>query len=152
MKGLPAALILATALAASAAPATAMVRGTTDTGRNFVSGGIGSDEVATLNLERSHYALAILTAARGSGAFLADIHIRITDAHAAVVLDTVMDGPWLLVDLPAGRYDIQASLDNRVQRTNLTFGSSGHQQATFYFDTHDEVAPAGAETAAADGS
>jgi hypothetical protein len=147
--------MLAAALAALAAmtpPAGAMVRGTTDTGRNFISGGVGIDEVAALNDERSKYALAVLTAARGSGAFLADIRIRITGVHDALILDTVMDGPWLLVDLPAGRYNIEATYNSRVQKTQLSLGSHGHQQATFYFDTQDEVSPPGTVLPAPEGS
>ena len=139
-------LCAAMALAVAFGPAGAMVRGTMDSGRPFVSGGIGSDEVAALKLERNQYGLAILTAAKGTGAFLADIHIRITDAHASLLLETVMDGPWLLVDLPAGRYTIEATLDTRVQKSTLTLLGGTHQQATFYFDTHDEVTPADAET------
>jgi hypothetical protein len=145
-------LAAALALAAVLAPAGAMVRGSTDSGRSFVSGGVGSEEMAALDLERGRYALAILTAAKGSGAFLSDIRIRITDAHDAQVLETVMDGPWLLVDLPAGRYTIAATLDQRVQKTLIDLGSTGHHQATFYFDTHDAVEPAGTLHLEPDGS
>jgi hypothetical protein len=106
-----------------------------------VSGGIGSDEVATINAERRRYGMAILTAATGTGAFLSDVHIRITDEHAAPVLETQMDGPWLLVDLPPGRYTIEAGLDGQVKKTTVPLGAGAHQQATFYFDTHDEVQP-----------
>lgn len=139
-------------LFAVVAPSGATVRGTTDAGGRFVSGGIGVDEIAELQQERPRYALAILTAARGSGAFLADIHIRITDAHDGVVLETVMDGPWLFVDLPAGRYSIRASLGDRVQTSKLAFDGRGHRQETFYFDTHDEVAPSGTAVSTAGGS
>jgi hypothetical protein len=140
MKKIAATLMLAVVLT----PAGALVRGTTDSGRNFISGGIGSEEMDAVNQERSRYDLAILTAAKGSGAFLSDIHIRITDAHDVQVLETVMDGPWLLVDLPAGRYTIVAGPVDHVQKTSLLLGTVGRHQATFYFDTHDEVEPAGA--------
>jgi len=120
-------------------PAGAMERGTTDQGRPFVSGGVGGDEMDALNNERSQYSLAILTAAKGSGAFLGDVHIRITDGQSNRVLDTVMDGPWLLVDLPAGRYQVEADLDGRPQKNFVTVRSGDHRQTVFYFDTHDKV-------------
>jgi hypothetical protein len=132
---------LLAALALTGVPAHALVRGTTDSGHSYVSGGIGSDEVATINAERRRYGMAILTAATGTGAFLSDVHIRITDEHAAPVLETQMDGPWLLVDLPPGRYTIEAGLDGQVKKTTVPLGAGAHQQATFYFDTHDEVQP-----------
>jgi hypothetical protein len=139
-------------LCALSASAAALVRGTTDSGRNFVTGGIGSDEILAINQERARYPLAVLTAATGSGAYLSDVHIRITDRQQAAVLETVMDGPWLLVDLPPGRYTIEAGLGADVKKETLSLGIGGHQQATFYFDTHDEIAPAGQAQEPAPGS
>jgi hypothetical protein len=120
-------------------PAGAMVRGTTELGGPFVTGGVGAEEADTLTREKNQYAFAILTAAKGSGAFLADVHVRIVDEQSRLVLDTVMDGPWLLVDLPAGRYQVEAVLDSRVQKSVVTIRAGDHRQAAFYFDTHDEV-------------
>ena len=120
-------------------PAGAMERGTTEQGRPFVSGGVGAEEMAALNNERSQYSLAILAAAKGSGAFLGDVHIRITDGQSNRVLDTVMDGPWLFVDVPAGRYQVEADLDARLQKSVVTIRSGDHRQTIFYFDTHDKV-------------
>jgi hypothetical protein len=120
-------------------PVCAMDRGTTELGRSYMSGGVGAEEMSALNAERGQYALAILTASKGSGAFLGDVHIRITDEQSRQVLDTVMDGPWLLVDLPAGRYQVEADHAAVVKKSTVALGASGHQQTVFYFDTHDEV-------------
>jgi hypothetical protein len=133
----PIALMLA--LAWSLQPAAAMMRGTTDLGVPFLSGGVGIEEVATLSDEKHRYALAILTAAEGSGEFLADVRIRIRDEQSKLVLDTVMDGPWLLVDLPAGRYQIEATQNARVQKKFVTFRTGDHRQSVFYFDRPDQV-------------
>jgi hypothetical protein len=137
-------IALLLALAWSMQPAAAMLRGTTDLGGLFVSGGVGTEEVATLSDEKKRYTLAILTAAKGSGAFLADVRIRISDEQSKLVLDTVMDGPWLLVDLPAGRYQIEASQNEasqnaRAQKKAVAFSAGDHRQTVFYFDTHDQV-------------
>jgi len=132
-------IALLLALAWSLQPAAAMLRGTTDLGVPFVSGGVGTEEVATLSDERKRYSLAILTAARGSGAFLADVRIRISDEHSTLVLDTVMDGPWLLVDLPAGRYQVEASAKSVMQKKFVTFSAGDHRQTVFYFDAPGQV-------------
>jgi hypothetical protein len=132
-------IALMLALAWSLQPIAAMERGTTDLGVPFVSGGVGTEEVATLSDERKRYTLAILTAAKNSGAFLADVRIRISDARLKLVFDTVMDGPWLLIDLPAGSYEIEATQDSRVQKKFVTFTAGDHRQTVFYFDTHDQV-------------
>jgi hypothetical protein len=130
-------LILAWALQ----PVGAMERGMTELGRPFVSGGVGLEEASTLNDEKSHYALAILTATKGSGMFLAGVRVRITDEKSKQVLDTVMDGPWLLVDLAPGRYQVEALENTRTQTNVVTFGAGDHCQTVFYFIARDEGEP-----------
>jgi len=128
----------------AAAPTQALQRGTTDLGRAYISGGVGAAEQETLRTEGKGYGLAILTAARGSGDFLADVHVHITDAQSRTVLDTVMDGPWLLVDLPAGRYAVEATRNGRVQQHTVEFLANGRVETVFYFDNHlesDALAP-----------
>jgi hypothetical protein len=132
-------LALAAALLWVLQPAGAMVRGTTDLGRSYVSGGVGGEEMASLNGERGRYTVSILTASKGTGAYLSGVHIRITDGKSGPILETVMDGPWLLVDLPAGSYQIEAIYGELTQTSRFTFGTGGRRQTVFYFDTHDQV-------------
>ena len=119
--------------------AGATIKGTNDLGRPFVSGGASVEELNALNAERNRFALSVLTAAKGSGAYLADVHVHITDAHSRPVLDTVMDGPLLLVDLPAGRYHVEADLNGKVKKDTVEFRPGARREAIFYFDTHDKV-------------
>jgi len=132
-------IALALALAWLLQPAGALVRGTTELGISFLSGGVGAEEMNLLNDERERYALSILTASKGSGAYLADVHIRITDQQSRPVLDTVMDGPYLLVGLPAGRYQVEAVHGDVVKTSSVVVATGDHHQTVFYFDTHDEV-------------
>jgi hypothetical protein len=124
---------------AAALPALALTQGNGDLGQRFVSGGVTSDEVAMIKSEKSQFPLSILTVAQGTGAYLADVHVRITDAHSQQVLDTTMDGPYLLVDLPAGRYQVEATLGSTVRTTTIALRGNDHRQTAFYFDTHDQV-------------
>lgn len=114
--------------------AGAQERGKTEAGQAFVSGGIGQTERDALQSTRRRFGLAIQTAIRGSRDYLADVHIRITDSHARQMLETDMDGPWLLVDLPAGRYQIEATRNHRVQRHAVAFLAGEHGQMNFFFD------------------
>ena len=120
-------------------PAGAMVRGTTDLGRSFVSGGVGGEEMTSLNGERGQYTVSVLTASKGSGAYLSGARIVITDGKSGPILETVMDGPWLLVDLPAGSYQIEAIYGDSTQTSKFTFAPGGRRQTVFYFETHDQV-------------
>lgn len=126
--------------------AYAMERGTTASGITYVSGGVGQTEMDELNFEKKSFNLSLTTAAKGSGSYLSSIHIRILDAHTrAPLLEHTMDGPLLLVTLPVGRYDIQASHDavngspSQMLTKSATVHSTGQHQMVFYFDSNDQV-------------
>lgn len=138
-----AALILSLAFAGAAAAANGIVRDQTPAGHKFVAGGVGDDEIATMNAERNNYSLWIITAAKVTGAYLADVQVRITDAKKQVVFDRRIAGPWLLVNLPAGRFDVEASIDGQRLKQATTIHAGDHHQMLFYFDAQADVLPKG---------
>jgi hypothetical protein len=106
----------------------------------FVEGGIGLDDVQLMDAQRSAYALALRTAALGSGAYLADVHVRISDAAGVVVFERQLQGPWLLIDLPAGRYEIVGIHEGVVERQGILIPARGHREAVLYFPVQGERA------------
>ncbi len=135
------ALLIACAGALLALPAVAETTGQTALGGPFVSGGIGEGEIARLEAQRDKHSLWVITAARRSGAYLADVQVRITDAKKAVVFDRTLDGPWLLVDLPLGRYEVEASHKGERYSRPTTIHAGDHHQMIFYFDVAADVLP-----------
>ncbi len=84
-----------------------------------VTGGIGSTEREELQQQAGQYNLWLRTAANKSGAYLADIKVIVRDDKSKVVLlTTTLDGPWLLLNLPEARYEIEAHYHDRVKRTD----------------------------------
>jgi hypothetical protein len=134
-------VVAALSLAFSAAAADGLAHGRTPAGQMFVSGGIGQDELAALDAERGSYSLWIITAAKVTGAFLADVQVRITDAKNQVVFDEHLAGPWLLVNLPPGRFDVEASLEGETLKRSTTIHIADHHQIVFYFDVQADVLP-----------
>jgi hypothetical protein len=123
--------------------AAAQTTGRTALGGDFMSGGIGEGEIATMQAQRGNYALWVRTAAKGSGAYLSDVHVRIADAKKAIVFNHVLDGPWLLVDLPPGRYEVQASYHGQTFSRATTVHAGDRHQMVFYFDVVADVLPKG---------
>ncbi|HEX5685050.1 MAG TPA: hypothetical protein VFY73_13590 [Ideonella sp.] len=123
------------------AGAQAVQEGKTAQGYAYVSGGVSQAEQAYLHARRESFSLWAVTAAKKTGAYLVDVRVKITDAQLRVVFDAPLDGPWLLIDLPLGRYDIQASLGGETQRTVTTIHPGDHHQAFFYFPADAEVSP-----------
>lgn len=147
--------LLAVALAA-ALSAGATVRGTTPEGIAYVSGGVGEGEKTELRSQRANYSFWLTTAALRSGAHLSDARVRIRDLDRnAVVLEHVMDGPWLFAALPVGRYEVEAILRFEdlgrilIERGTTTIHAGDHQQMLLYFATGDAVADREASSASA---
>ncbi|WP_028081265.1 carboxypeptidase-like regulatory domain-containing protein [Solimonas soli] len=76
----------------------------------YLSGGIGSDEAAAIKAAASRYSLSVTLSASedGHGVFIASVPVTVSDASGATLLDIVTDGPYLLADLPPGRYVVRA--------------------------------------------
>ena len=120
--------------------AAGMQQSTTPAGSAYVSGGVSDDERIEMQKTREQYSLWVLTAARTSGAYLSDVHLLITDSAKKVVFDAPIDGPWLFLNLPLGRYTIAATHKGETQHRVTTIHKGDHHQAIFYFDTGDATA------------
>lgn len=121
-------------------------RGASAAGVAFASGGSSHEEQEVLHADRLHYSFWLTTAARGSGAYLANVRVRINEVEGGKrVLEHVMDGPWLFADLPLGRYEVEAILlDERtgrleIQRSTTQIHAGDHHQMVLYFSTGDDV-------------
>lgn len=122
--------------------AAAMQQSTTPAGSAYVSGGVSEDERIEMQKGSDNYSLWVLTAARKSGAYLSDVHLLITDSAKKVVFDAPIDGPWLFLNLPLGRYAIAATHKGETQRRMTTIHAGDHHQAIFYFDSGDATSAA----------
>ncbi len=118
----------------------------------WLSGGITDEERAELILLLPDHNVRIVTAAAGSGAYLADVSLVVRTAGGAPVIETRLDGPWLLARLPPGRYQLTLTFGEVVQHRSLYVPAVGRREAYFYwpsvqvggFVTHlllDTVAP-----------
>ncbi|MCU0951459.1 MAG: hypothetical protein MUC68_10440 [Burkholderiaceae bacterium] len=104
-----AAALLAFSAGALAEPA----RGKTEEGVAYAMGGVSVEELTALERHKDRYSLWLTLAARGTGAYLADVEVRITATDGAspgrLVFNALVPGPWLMIDLPPGRYAVQAA-------------------------------------------
>ncbi|MCW5634754.1 MAG: hypothetical protein KIT17_15575 [Rubrivivax sp.] len=110
------------------------------------SGGASVEDFAALNREASDYSLKLITAAKGSGAYLADVDVVVRALPSLEpVLEHRTEGPLLLATLPPGRYEVTATYGqvlpgaSMTQRRIVTVGS-GLTQMVMYWETGDQVA------------
>lgn len=126
-----------------AGPAASISDGKTAQGESYVTGGIGASELDDLEKRRHGFSLRVLTAAKGSGAYLADAVIRIIDGAGKTVLDTTADGPWLYVKLNPGDYKVTATYKTQVRQQATKIRANDRHEIFFYFDEAIERLPKG---------
>ena len=134
------------AASGQAASSAAIVQGATDSGVEFLSGGITVEDRVAMHAERQRYSIWIATVAKPSGAYLSDARLRIVRLPDGVaVVERTMDGPWFMAALAAGRYEIvvsykadgMAGYQTLTQRVSVPAGAQ--RQAVFRFVSPAEV-------------
>jgi hypothetical protein len=135
------AIVLAT-LALSALPAEAQPsRGRTSDGIAFAAGGISVSEQQDLERHKDRFSLWVTTSARKSGAYLADVQVKISDSAGKVLFNAPLPGPWLFIDLPPGRYAIEATHRGKPQTRSMQIRAGDRHQMVLYFDDSAQVSP-----------
>lgn len=95
----------------------------TQNGITYLSGGIGLDESEAMKAAAKDYTLMITCSVQPTGKYLADVKVNITDKSGSPVLETVIDGPMLLVQLAPGQYRISAENGGVTLNRSVDIGS-----------------------------
>jgi len=119
----------------------AATSGQSPQGWAYLDGGIGQTETESMESERSKYSLWVMTAGRTSGAHLADVDIAIVNDKGEQVFERRLEGPWLMINLPLGRYEVRSHYKNESQSRITTIHPGDHHQIVFYFNVEAEVLP-----------
>ncbi len=93
---------------------TAGIKPQTQGDVTFVTGGVGEEEHKALRAIQGRYNLHLTFAVKGSGEYVADVKVKITDAKGHAVLNTKTNGPNLFAQLKPGHYKVTADRDGHV--------------------------------------
>jgi hypothetical protein len=113
-------------------------------GVECISGGVGETERDTLQKQPEQYSFWLITAAKKTGAYLSGAWVTVRDSKdQSLFVSCNMDGPWLYLALPVGRYEVETvyrdkpgGVEQRVKKmTNIHTGD--HHQMLVYFDVPD---------------
>jgi len=99
----------------------------------YVTGGIGIDESTAFKQAMPQYPLALTFAERldGKGAYVSDVVVVIRNAKNNTVLNADANGPYFLVRLPAGKYQVSATYKNKTLTRNVDVHTKGSARAVF---------------------
>ena len=96
----------------------------------YISGGITADERDAMKPVTKDYNLRLMFALN-VGSYVANVKVKITNGKGKTVLDTVSEGPWLYVKLPAGKYKISAEYHDKLVTRSATVAARKGASATF---------------------
>lgn len=130
------ALVIAVYLASSGAVTIAAAQSAVPAMRGegaarYVCGGIGSDESTAFRASMKDHPLALLFA-RADGAYEADVAVSIQDDKNTTALAFRASGPVCLIDLPAGKYIVNADAGRTSKTQSVTVGG-GSKSVDFRF-------------------
>lgn len=100
---------------------------------SYLSGGIGKTEADAIRHVAKQYPLELefLRKAKPKDEYLAGIKVVVTDMHNMKVLDIASDGPFLLAKMPAGKYEITADHDGKVEHRTVQIADHQHRRIVF---------------------
>lgn len=95
----------------------------------YMCGGIGSDEASAFKQAQKNFPLA-LNFGQQQGervAFVADIQVVIRDAQDQVVLNINSDGPYCLLDIDPGAYQVYSTYEGQTLEQRVNVNGLGNQ-------------------------
>ncbi len=99
-------------------------------GVSYVYGGVGDDSIERLNSLAGGFNLKLVFALN-SGNYVSGVRVAIADAAGKTVLDTTSEGPWFLVKVPAGNYQVVATFAGNAVKRQVAVGSAASRTVDF---------------------
>ena len=102
---------------------------------SYLTGGIGSSEAESMREAAKDYALEIVFVQKLKQLeeFISDVKVQIQDAQKHTVLDVTTEGPFLLVNLPHGKYVITAEFNSNTRQQKVNVAAKKHQKIVFWW-------------------
>ncbi len=103
---------------------------------SYVSGGVGKKESEAIRNASKDYLLEMVFMQKASPReqMLAGVQVVIKDQKGNVVLDTVTDGPYLLVNLPKERYTVLAGKNGNSITKKVSISKENHRKLFFLWE------------------
>lgn len=102
-------------------------------GVNYLTGGFGLEESTAIKEAMSDYAVAFTFASSDGSraAYVSQVQVVIRDTHDATWLNVESQGPFLLAQLPAGRYQVFATYRNVTKSQSITVADGSTARVVF---------------------
>ncbi len=88
----------------------------------YVSGGVGDESLERVGALEMGFNIKLVFALQ-NGEYLSDVKVVIADAVGKPLLEAVAEGPVFLAKLPAGRYEVRATVGDVTRMQRLRVGA-----------------------------
>jgi hypothetical protein len=104
-------------------------------GISYITGGVGEEESTAILAEAKQWPLLLELSQleNGRGVWIFGSQIKILNAKNAVVFDAKADGPYMLINLIAGDYAIQANYQGVVQNRSISVKAGQSQKISIFW-------------------
>ena len=104
-------------------------------GISYISGGVGEEESQAILTESKQWPLLLELSQleNGRGVWIFGAKIKILNAMNQVIFDAQADGPYILINLTAGQYQIEASYQGSIQKKSVLIQGSGLQKLAIFW-------------------
>lgn len=92
----------------------------TESGLNFVNGGISEEQASDIRRMAKNYSLQVLFTGGTVGGWLTDVSMMILDGNSNTIFWKKRSGPMLYIDLPPGDYQVIGRYYGERQSKRLT--------------------------------
>lgn len=122
--------ILATPLIWAQIPQTQYSQGV-----SYITGGVGEEESTAILAEAKQWPLLLELSQleNGRGVWIFGSQIKILNAKNTVVFDAQAAGPYMLINLTAGDYVIQASYQGIEQKRSISIKAGQSQKISIFW-------------------
>ena len=92
----------------------------------YLDGGAGDEEVQFIKQSMRDYSMALAFARSASprAEYVAEVAVTVRDAKGQTVFDLPSSGPYLLLKLPAGSYQVTATYQGKAQTRRVSSGKA----------------------------
>jgi hypothetical protein len=100
---------------------------------DHLNGGIGSEQADLMRTMAADNAVQMTFAERNQGndEFVADVHVRVADAHGRTLVDLPAQGPIFLLQVPPGAYTVEAEHQGVVKTQRFDVAAGRHDRLGF---------------------
>jgi len=107
----------------------------------YVNGGFGDDEAASIRQAAPNYSLRMQFSRQHNGEFVAGVNLAISDQAGRAVFALPAAGPMTDVMLPPGTYRVSASYEGRTETQQISVGGPGRAGKDISFSWKDSETP-----------